>query len=142
MLRLRSAAPLLRNIRVIAASARCARANSSAAAELRQPLDTFVRRHIGSQEADIAKMMQTVGVKNLEELTSAVIPNSIRFNKDLEVGRFPVRGETEFLTELKKIASLNHSNMKSLIGMGYVASRSVLDYCLYCTATTTLKPPA
>jgi len=65
-------------------------------------------------------MLQTVGCKSLEELSEAVIPASIRYKGELAVGRKPVRGESEFLQELKEIASLNRHNMKSLIGMGYV----------------------
>ena len=46
--------------------------------------DKFMNRHIGvTDEADLQAMLQTIGVKSVEELISQVIPASIRLKKPL-----------------------------------------------------------
>jgi len=82
------------------------------------PLDTFPRRHIGPEEADIGAMLGTLGYRTLDELTNATVPASIRLAKPLTIGDGRVRGEFELLQELKSIAGQNKV-MRSFIGMGY-----------------------
>jgi glycine dehydrogenase len=88
------------------------------------PLDTFARRHIGPSDADIAEMLAFLGHESLEALTAATIPASIRSPRPLEIpdptnaGRFPVRGEAECLTAIRKLASGNQV-FRTYLGMGY-----------------------
>ena len=55
------------------------------------PSDTFVRRHIGPTEADIASMVEAVGVSSLDELIDQTLPADIRLKRDLDLER--ERGE-------------------------------------------------
>ena len=80
------------------------------------PLDTFVRRHLGSPENEIAEMLKTTGFDSLDALIDATVPASIRSKKPLNIG--PARGEHELLTELKKLANKNKV-FKSFLGQGY-----------------------
>ncbi len=80
------------------------------------PVDTFVRRHIGSSDEEIQEMLETVGYDSLDALVDAVIPEEIRIKKPLNLG--PPRGERELLAELKEIARQNKI-YRSYIGMGY-----------------------
>jgi glycine dehydrogenase len=80
------------------------------------PTDTFVRRHIGPDEADVRTMLAKVGAPSLDKLIEETVPASIRLRKPLDLG--PERGETELLAELKVIAGRNQV-FKSCIGLGY-----------------------
>ena len=52
------------------------------------PLDTFVRRHIGPSDADIAEMLAFIGHDSLDALTRATIPGSILSTRPLtKIGR-------------------------------------------------------
>ena len=67
--------------------------------------DKFVRRHIGPDETDAAEMLAHIGIKNLDELVDAAIPERIRMGKKLNL---PIaRSEHDALSELKKIAGEN-----------------------------------
>jgi glycine dehydrogenase len=97
-------------------------AGSSTLANILNPSDTFVHRHIGPDENDIAEMLGTLGCKTLDDLTNSGVPASIRLKSPIKLdagaatGR--LRGEHEVLTELKHTAQQNKV-YKSFIGMGY-----------------------
>jgi glycine dehydrogenase len=78
--------------------------------------DTFVHRHIGPNEAEIADMLAVLGYDSLERLSDAVVPESIRLDAPLDLGR--ERGEDELLAELKAMADTNIVS-RSCIGQGY-----------------------
>jgi glycine dehydrogenase len=40
--------------------------------------DTFPKRHIGPEDADVEKMLKVVGLKSLDELVDKTVPKSIR----------------------------------------------------------------
>ncbi|TPX36319.1 glycine dehydrogenase (aminomethyl-transferring) [Synchytrium microbalum] len=80
------------------------------------PTDTFPRRHLGPSESDVANMLSTVGVKDLEELTALTVPAAIRIQNPTRLG--PALPETTLLSQLKAIAVKNKV-LKSYIGMGY-----------------------
>ena len=84
--------------------------------ELLAPSDTFARRHIAPQEAEIAEMLSALGYKSLAELAEAVVPTNIRLTKKLELGE-PL-GEFELIQEMKNLAADNHV-LRSFIGQGY-----------------------
>ncbi|HEU4558074.1 MAG TPA: hypothetical protein VFS20_09500, partial [Longimicrobium sp.] len=109
----------------------------------RSPLthtDTFVRRHIGPNGAEVAEMLETLGHGSLDELIDATVPASIRLNRSLELG--PERSEYELLSELRKLAQRNKV-FRSFIGMGYhdtiippVIQRNILENPGWYTAYT------
>jgi len=93
--------------------------------------DTFVRRHIGPNGAEVAEMLETLGHRSLDELIDATVPASIRLGRSLELG--PERSEYELLSELRRLAQKNKV-FRSFIGMGYhdtiippVIQRNVLE---------------
>ena len=83
---------------------------------LLNPSDTFVRRHVGPRDEDIAAMLQTLGYRTLDELIAATVPAAILRKEPLKIG--PARGEHELLRELRQTISQNKV-FRSLIGMGY-----------------------
>jgi glycine cleavage system pyridoxal-binding protein P len=40
--------------------------------------DAFIERHIGPNDAEIARMLRTVGFDSLEAMTDAIVPGSIK----------------------------------------------------------------
>ena len=83
------------------------------------PLDTFPRRHIGPDGAEIAKMCKVLGVASIEELVEKTVPEAIRIQQPTRLG--PGVPESEVLERLKYIASKNKV-YKSYIGMGYTGT--------------------
>ncbi len=81
-----------------------------------KPTDQFLSRHVGTQGADKQQMLEAIGFNSLDELVEATVPDSIRFNRPLQLDE-PL-SETEALNKLKNIMSKNKVN-KSFIGMGY-----------------------
>jgi len=101
------------------------------------PADTFVRRHLGPSEAEVAEMLEALGLSSLEELVAETVPAGIRMGEPLrlagldELGRHP--GEAEVLARLRRIAEKNQV-FRSFIGMGYhdtlvppVIQRNILE---------------
>lgn len=83
------------------------------------PLDTFPRRHLGSEPAEIHAMLQQIGAKDMEELVAKTIPSAIRSPKSLALkDGFP---ERELLHRLKAIASKNKV-YRSYLGLGYAGT--------------------
>ncbi|MDH3785744.1 MAG: aminomethyl-transferring glycine dehydrogenase, partial [Acidobacteriota bacterium] len=96
-----------------------------------RPLDTFIHRHVGPSEPEIATMLETVGVSSLEALVDEIIPTSIRSSRPLSLGE--PRGEAELLASLRKMAGKNRV-FRSFIGQGYhgcmtpaVIKRNILE---------------
>ena len=106
--------------------------------------DAFVHRHIGPSEADIADMLDGLGLGSLDALTDQAVPGSIR-------GKFPdtlagARTEQDVLAELASLAQRNVV-AKSMIGMGYydtytppVILRNLLENPGWYTAYTPYQP--
>ncbi|HLL46237.1 MAG TPA: aminomethyl-transferring glycine dehydrogenase [Longimicrobiaceae bacterium] len=93
--------------------------------------DTFVRRHIGPDEAEVRQMLDALGYDSLDALIDATVPESIRLRRPLALG--PERSEYEMLAELREMVSKNRV-FRSFIGMGYhdcivppVIQRNVLE---------------
>jgi glycine dehydrogenase len=76
----------------------------------------FIGRHIGPDETEAKQMLETIGMQSIDELIDKTVPAAIRLKAPLQIGE-PV-SEFEYLSELKKIASLNKV-FKSYIGKGY-----------------------
>ena len=102
--------------------------------------DSFVSRHIGPSEADIAAMLHAVGAATLNELAAKTVPPAIRTNQTLDLP--PPIDEAAVIAELRGLAGRNILK-KSLIGMGYhgthtppVIQRNVLENPGWYTAYT------
>ncbi len=104
----------------------------------------FANRHIGLSDNDIHDMLAELGYKSLDELTKAVVPESIA--DDASLGLPTALSEEAALAELKQLASKNKL-VKSLIGQGYynthtpkVILRNVMENPAWYTAYTPYQP--
>ncbi|MBZ9750982.1 aminomethyl-transferring glycine dehydrogenase [Deinococcus sp. HMF7604] len=100
----------------------------------------FTDRHIGPTDAEQDEMLQGLGVGSLDELSDSTLPESIRFDGELQVGG-PVT-EAQALADLKAVAQKNKV-FRSYIGMGYhgthtpgVVLRNLLENPGWYTAYT------
>ena len=102
--------------------------------------ETFLERHIGPNEAEIAHMLSVIGQPSLEALTEAIVPEAIRLKAPLAL---PASlNEEEALARLHTLASSNKV-LKSFIGQGYygthtpqVILRNILENPAWYTAYT------
>jgi glycine dehydrogenase len=78
--------------------------------------DAFAERHIGPRPDDLPAMLESLGYGDLDELIEAVIPESIRVERPLDLPS-PAT-EPEALDELRELAGDNRV-FRSYIGMGY-----------------------
>lgn len=76
----------------------------------------FRKRHIGTYEADTQKMLETIGVKSLDELIDKTVPASIRLENELNIP--PAISEFDYLNEIKAVAAKNKV-FRTYIGQGY-----------------------
>jgi len=76
----------------------------------------FQRRHIGISETDKQKMLQTIGVRSLDELIDKTVPANIRMQKKLDLP--PAISENEYLKLVKEL-SMKNKLFKTYIGQGY-----------------------
>lgn len=93
--------------------------------------EKFQSRHIAPNEADTAKMLQTIGVSSLDELIEQTVPAGIRLKNPLNLPA--AKSEFDYLRTLKQTASKNKV-FKSYIGQGYydvivpgVIQRNILE---------------
>ncbi len=93
--------------------------------------NNFIYRHNGPKASDINKMLETIGVKSLDELIDQTIPPAIRLEKPLNIG--PGMNEYELVEHLRQLASRNKL-YRTYIGMGYyntilpgVIQRNILE---------------
>jgi len=82
---------------------------------LRHP-DRFVSRHLGPRDADIAAMLETMGLSSLEDLVEHAVPASIRGGRPLDLPG--AISESEVLVELRELAERNRV-FRSYLGLGY-----------------------
>ena len=104
----------------------------------------FAARHIGPDAAEIATMLDALGVASLEELIDRAVPDTIRDHERLDLPA-PL-SEAEALTWLRGLADRNQV-FTSLIGQGYsntftppVIQRNVLENPAWYTAYTPYQP--
>ncbi|TRZ44263.1 aminomethyl-transferring glycine dehydrogenase [Robertkochia solimangrovi] len=102
--------------------------------------DSFVIRHIGPKEGDLNKMLETVGIKDIDQLIYETFPDGIRLKNDLDLPE--AMSEYEYLNHLQKLAGKNKV-YRSFIGMGYhepvlpsVIKRNILENPGWYTAYT------
>ena len=100
----------------------------------------FSQRHIGPSKEEQKKMLEDLGLSNLDELVRKIVPDSILYREKTTLPK----GCDEYtaLNELKNIAQANKSK-PSLIGQGYyntvtpsVIKRNVLENPAWYTSYT------
>jgi glycine dehydrogenase len=103
----------------------------------------FSGRHIGPSDADVDKMLATLGYGSLDELAAAAVPAAIKATEGLEL--VPAT-ESEVLRALRALADRNRV-MASMIGLGYydtitppVLRRNILENPAWYTAYTPYQP--
>jgi glycine dehydrogenase len=104
------------------------------------PTDSFVPRHVGPSEAEVAEMLGVLGYATLDELIDATIPAPIRTRRPLAIHER--RTEHEALEAMREIAAKNRI-FRSYLGYGYhdtytppVIQRNVLENPGWYTAYT------
>nr|WP_092704424.1 aminomethyl-transferring glycine dehydrogenase [Rhodanobacter glycinis] len=100
----------------------------------------FIDRHIGPDDAEIARMLHIVGHDSLEALTDAIVPGKIKSPAPLALA--PAMTEVDALAKIRAIADKNQV-FKSFIGQGYygthtpnVILRNILENPAWYTAYT------
>lgn len=101
---------------------------------------TFARRHVGINENDLVAMLETIGVRTLDELIDKTIPSDIRLKEKLNLP--PAMTEREFAGHISSLAAQNKA-YKSYIGMGWydtvtpaVIQRNVFENPVWYTSYT------
>ncbi len=104
------------------------------------PSDTFLRRHVGSDNERIQTMLNATGYDSLDALIEDAVPAPIRLRRDLQLPE-PL-AEYELQKELKQIVSKNKV-FRSYLGLGYqtcitppVIQRNILENPGWYTAYT------
>jgi len=108
----------------------------------------FADRHIGPRAADLARMLDVIGVESLEQLAQRVLPAALV--GDCGDGAIPdlpaAATEEQTLADLRERAARCHPRVP-MIGMGYhgtvtppVIRRSVLENPAWYTAYTPYQP--
>ncbi|POS02447.1 glycine dehydrogenase [Flavobacterium croceum DSM 17960] len=76
----------------------------------------FSARHIGTREADLQHMLQTIGASTLDQLIYETIPDDIKLKNSLDLE--PALSEYEFLNHIQELGNKNKI-YKTYIGLGY-----------------------
>lgn len=100
----------------------------------------FERRHNGPSEEEVSSMLQSIGLKSVDELIAEAIPAPILKKKPLNLP--PSLNEYEYLNRMQKVADKNKV-FKSFIGQGYyncvvptVIQRNIMENPGWYTAYT------
>tara|TARA_R110002072_G_scaffold136124_2_gene278152 strand:+ start:123449 stop:126370 length:2922 start_codon:yes stop_codon:yes gene_type:complete len=109
-----------------------------------QDSGSFIARHIGPDDQDIAAMLADLGYASLEELIAATVPASIALGRSLALDA--PNSEQQALARLQNLAQQNRLH-RSHIGLGYydtitppVILRNVLENPGWYTAYTPYQP--
>ena len=93
--------------------------------------NSFVKRHIGSNDAHIQAMLSELGLTSLDELSISVVPENILTKRSSNF--LPKKSEPETINRLQEFARMN-SVFRSYLGMGYygtivpaVIKRNILE---------------
>lgn len=81
-----------------------------------QQSNEFAGRHIGPRNADIPKMLETIGVESLDELIAKTVPDNIRMKSSLAIPS--AMSEAEYLRHIKEV-SMKNEVFRNYIGQGY-----------------------
>ena len=101
-----------------------------------EPLDTFARRHLGSNPEEIRSMLAALGLDSLADLVAQTVPGAIRRAAPLAIdaaGEGRAAGEREMTERLAAVAAKNRV-LRSYLGLGYhgavmpgVVARNILE---------------
>ena len=104
------------------------------------PADSFLPRHVGPDERDVAEMLKTLGFPSLDALIDATVPQKIRLRHGLTLPAGMT--ELEVLAYFRALAAKNQV-FRSFIGMGYsdcvtppVIQRNIIENPGWYTAYT------
>ena len=107
------------------------------------PYDFANRRHIGPSPAEMAAMLQAIGVPSVDALIDETVPASIRQSTPLSWAPLSEHG---LLARMREVAGRNKV-MTSLIGQGYYGTvtppaiqRNILENPAWYTAYTPYQP--
>jgi len=82
-------------------------------------LDTFPDRHIGPNNDEVHKMLESMGYSSMEEFIKETVPPAIRLSSEtLTDNTITPLSESELFRRAKQVGSKNKV-MRSYIGMGY-----------------------
>ena len=102
--------------------------------------ESFIPRHVGPDERDVAEMVKFIGFPSLDALIDATVPRKIRARQPLELPKGLT--ELEVLTYFRALAAKNQV-FRSFIGMGYsdtvtppVIQRNIIENPGWYTAYT------
>ncbi|MCK2242047.1 MULTISPECIES: aminomethyl-transferring glycine dehydrogenase [unclassified Crossiella] len=105
----------------------------------------FADRHVGPRPAELARMLDVIGVGSLEELAQRAVPQVIR-EGELTLALPAPATESEALAELRALADRN-TVKAPMIGLGYygtvtppVIKRNILESPAWYTAYTPYQP--
>ncbi|HVK26376.1 MAG TPA: aminomethyl-transferring glycine dehydrogenase [Actinokineospora sp.] len=105
----------------------------------------FADRHVGPRPAELARILDVIGVGSLEELAQRAVPESIR-DGELAIELPAPATEQGSLAELRELAGRNRT-LTQMIGLGYygtvtppVIRRNVLESPAWYTAYTPYQP--
>jgi len=108
------------------------------------PYDFANRRHIGPSPEEMAEMLKTLGVSDLDALIDETVPGSIRQDDPLHWGK--ALSERQTLYHMRGVAEKN-TVLTSLIGQGFhatvtppVIQRNILENPAWYTAYTPYQP--
>ena len=100
----------------------------------------FVDRHVGPRADDVAHMLATLGLSDLEQLVAAAVPAAVRTARPLDLPA--ARSEQQVLADLHALADAN-TVRTTMIGQGYsgtitppVIRRNVLESPAWYTSYT------
>ncbi len=109
-----------------------------------QPYDFAHLRHIGPSPSEMADMLKVVGADSLDALIEETVPESIRREGKLDIGR--AMTERDVLHHMEGVIGQNKV-LTSLIGQGYhgtmtppVIQRNILENPAWYTAYTPYQP--
>jgi glycine dehydrogenase len=78
--------------------------------------DSFLYRHVGPREADVAAMLEIIGSDSVEQLISETVPDGIRSKAGLDL---PLAlSEYEFMNHARELGEKNRL-YRNYIGLGY-----------------------
>ena len=104
------------------------------------PENDFINRHIGPRKKETKAILDSLGLKNIDELINKTIPKDILINEDLNIGE-PM-SEARYLEHIQNLGRKNKT-YRSYIGLGYynnilpgVIQRNILENPGWYTAYT------
>ena len=111
----------------------------SAKQDVFEPLDTFLRRHVGPRPQQIEHILEVLGYKTMDDFINETVPEEVRLSKDAVTNDvIPALSESELAQRSAEIASQNKV-LRSFIGMGY--NNTLVPPVIMRNVRRALQPP-